>query len=150
MDVLQAVEKRIQNVVKSKGLELVETQFAPRGNGGLLRVTIDKEEGVTIDDCTEVSRELGPLLDAEGVFASRYTLEVSSPGVDKPLKTARDFMRNTGRTVKVQYRQTDANQKVLTGKVLGVENDVVNLEGKETTHQVPLASVVHAKVELQF
>jgi ribosome maturation factor RimP len=91
VDPIQLVENLLQPILDSMGLELVELEFKKVGRGYLLQIFIDKPDGVNLDDCAEVSRELSVQLDVEDCIASRYTLEVSSPGLDRPLKKEQDL-----------------------------------------------------------
>ena len=90
-------------VVVEKGYELVEIQFRNEQHGWVLRIIIYKEEGIGVDDCAAVSREVGHILEVEDVIQQKFHLEVSSPGLDRPLTTSRDFLRNIGKKVKIKY-----------------------------------------------
>ena len=94
--IVAEVERLIEPVLAEKLLELVEVQFRQEPIGWVLRVIIYKQGGTSVDDCATVSRELSHLLDVEDLIPQKYHLEVSSPGLDRPLKTEKDFLRNKG------------------------------------------------------
>jgi len=115
----------VERAVSGLGYEAVDTQIS--GRAGLLRVFIDKSGGVNVDDCVVVSRHLTHLLAAEGIDYGR--LEVSSPGLDRPLRRPADFRRFVGQRADVRMRESDAEgRRRYTGVVLGCEDGVVNLD----------------------
>lgn len=115
--VVAAIEEYAVPVLESMGIELVEIQFRREGHGWVLRLYIDKEGGVTLDDCASVSRELSTWLDVEDLIEQAYHLEVSSPGLERPLKKLKDFKRFSGRTAKVKLREQVDGQKVFIGTI---------------------------------
>jgi len=139
-----------ENVARAKGLEIVETKFSRVGRRGLVRIFIAKPGGVSIEDCSNVSRELGVLLDAEGIIDGPYTLEVSSPGLDRPLKTKRDYERNIGNLLKVEYKDTTGKAKSLKGKLSEICNDHIIICNSAETYTIHINSVIRARIETQF
>jgi ribosome maturation factor RimP len=105
---------RIRAITEGTGFELVELTAPVIGGRLILRITIHSLKGVTLDNCAEVSRAVSDMLDTEDLIASRYTLEVSSLGLERPLLTPKDFMRRIGERVKVNYR-IDGQNKVIEG-----------------------------------
>lgn len=139
----------IAEVCKSVGVELVELDEFQAGKRKVLRLYIDKPEGVTVGDCTEVSRQLSAALDLDAELISEsYTLEVSSPGLDRPLKSPADFQRNMGRLLRVA-RTTG---KPVTGVLLSVDeqNLMLELKGNAGQFQIPRSEILSAKVDIQF
>ena len=133
------------------GMELVEVLFKMGKGRALLQVFIDKPGGVTLDDCQAVSRELGTLLDVEDVISGAYVLEVSSPGLDRPLKTARDFERNLGKAVTVKARGEQGRSVTVAGTVARVKGNTVEVTADEgEVVSVKLADIVKAKLRLEF
>lgn len=113
--VTDKIEQLIQPILDDLGFELVDIEFQREQRGWTLRVYLDKEAGITLDDCTEASREISTLLDVEDVIESAYQLEVSSPGIERPLKKLADFDRFAGSPVKIKTaRPLDPDQ---SGKV---------------------------------
>ncbi len=102
IDVVSRVTELAEPLAASLGLELAEVEYKQEGARMVLRLFIDREGGVTLDDCAAVSRELAEILDVEDFIQSRYTLEVSSPGLNRPLKKPSDYERFTGRLVKIR------------------------------------------------
>jgi len=138
----------VQQVCAELGVELVEFDLFQAGSRKLLRLFIDRDGGVSIDDCTAVSRNLGNRLDLEDLIPVAYTLEVSSPGLDRPLKTDRDFQRNMGRLVRVN-RGAGAP---LVGYLKSVDSTAIVLEIKKTRTDtiVQRADILVAKVEAEL
>ncbi len=115
-------------ILAESGLELVDLEFVKEGINWYLRVYIDKDGGVTIDDCERVSRALEARLDEEDPIAQAYILEVSSPGLDRPLKKEADFAKYRGEIIDVKLYQQKNGSKQYQGKLLGLENGVLSLE----------------------
>lgn len=115
-------------VATSKGIEIVDVDLVGGGNNRVLRIYIDKPTGVSHADCEYISLEAGSILDAEDVIPSKYQLEVSSPGVERKLKTTRDFERFAGKKAKVLLRTPVENQRSWEGKLAGVSGGLVSLE----------------------
>ena len=120
-------------IVEEMGLELVDLEFVKEGANWYLRIYIDKENGVDINDCEAVSKAVEAKLDAEGPIEQAYVLEVSSPGLDRPLKKEEDFARFAGEIIDVKLYQAMNGKKTLEGKLIGLEDGVIVMEedGKE-------------------
>ena len=130
-------------------MELVEIQYRREGYGWVLRFFIDKEGGVTIDDCAMVSREISAYLEVEDLLDHAYTLEVSSPGLERPLKKREDYTRFTGRLARIKLLEPmDDGQRLLIGTLLGLEGDVVTLvvDGREVV--VDMKNIARARLTL--
>lgn len=110
------------------GYELVDLEFAPAGSGGLLRLYIDAAQAITLDDCERVSRRVSAVLDAEDPIPGRYTLEVSSPGLDRVLRTREHFRRFVGSRVRVQLGTPLEGRRRFTGALREVLDDAVALD----------------------
>jgi ribosome maturation factor RimP len=145
-----------QPIIDSKQLELVDIEYVRMGKDAVLRLFIDKVGGVALDDCAEVSHELSTILDIEEVIACNYTLEVSSPGLDRPLKKTEDYLRYVGRLVKVRtYDQclddSGNKRKTFLGTLDGLVDGVIKITLKEgQTASVPLERVAKAHLEFEF
>ena len=130
-------------------MELVEVQFRREGHGWVLRLFIDKEGGVTIDDCADVSREISAYLEVEDLIAHAYHLEVSSPGLERPLKKKTDFVRFAERLVRIKLREPLENgQKVLVGTLRGLDEDAILLELETETVRIDLDKISKARLTL--
>ncbi|NMC74858.1 MAG: ribosome maturation factor RimP [Geobacteraceae bacterium] len=156
MDVTEQVEALARPLVSSLGMELVELEYKREGRQMVLRLYIDKEGGVTLDDCAAVSRELSAVLDVEDTIPGRYTLEVSSPGLNRPLKTRSHFEAYAGRLVKIRTFETlpdDAgnSRKTFLGELLGMEGDLIRVKLREgQTASIPFAAVAKANLEFEM
>lgn len=145
-------------VASGYGLELFDVQFRREASGMVLRVQIDRpgpassaEDSVSVEDCARVSRDLSALLDVDDVVPTAYTLEVSSPGLDRPLRSADDYRRFAGRRAKVVMREPVDKQSFFRGTLGGVDGDAVTIEtddGKQ--HRVPLGAITRANLEVEF
>lgn len=156
VDIPQRVTELAQPILDSLGLELVDLEFKKAGRSHLLCLYIDKPDGVNLDDCAEVSRELSLILDVEDCIPGRYTLEVSSPGLERPLKRLEDFSRFTGRLAQVKtaelFQDEQGNKrKTFLGTLQGVEGELVLLtlkEGQEA--RIPLDKIAKAHLAFEF
>jgi ribosome maturation factor RimP len=130
------------------GMELVEIQFRREGHGWVLRLFIDKEDGITIDDCAAVSREISAYLEVEDLIDHAYHLEVSSPGLERPLRKREDFIRFAERLVRIKLREPINGQRVLIGTLLGLEGEMVLLEMDNETVRIDMENIAKARLTL--
>lgn len=129
------------------GLDLEAIDLTPAGKRRLLRVAVDKDGGVTLDDIAEATKEVSRLLDESDVMGAQpYTLEVTSPGVDRPLTQPRHWRRNTGRLVKVSSH----DGRSLTGRISSSDEEAVSIDVDGTEHRVPYADVAKARVQVEL
>jgi ribosome maturation factor RimP len=148
-----AIEERVQGIAErvaaENGLELVHAEVAGPEGKPILRIYIDKPEGVTHEDCSAMSLHLGTMLDVEDFIHSPYTLEVSSPGIERGLYKRADYERFTGRMAKMKSRIAINGQRNFRGQITGVEGDDVIFEDKTSGRvRVPLAAIVKANLEI--
>ena len=118
----------LEPIVEANGLELVDLEFVKEGVNWYLRVYIDKDGGVNIDDCEAVSRALEAKLDEKDPIEQAYILEVSSPGIDRPLKKEADFVKYQGEIIDVKLYKAQNGSKQYQGKLLGLENGIISIE----------------------
>ncbi len=144
------VEKVTAPVVEELGYELVDVEFVKEGGRHILRFYIDKPEGILHDDCELVSRELDALLDEIDPIPQNYYLEVSSPGLERPLKKTRDFIRFKDRMIKVTTFVPVEGRKKLIGKLLGLEDGNIILEVKGSTVAIPQKLVASARLHVDL
>ncbi len=155
--ILEKVTTLVAPIVTAQQLELVYVEFKREGHTNYLRIFIDKPEGVTLDDCQNVSRECDVVLDIENIIQTHYVLEVSSPGLDRPLKTRQDYIRFQNRLVKLKtYRAVEGRKRFL-GYLQGLTEEssnspsqviIVTQEG-ETIH-IPFELITSARLEVEF
>ena len=136
-----------QPVVESMGYELVGVEWHGADHHGLLRVYIDQEQGITVDDCADVSRQISALLDVEDPISQAYDLEVSSPGINRPLFKASDFQRFAGSKAKIKLAVALAGRKNFSGILQGVEQDMfVNIEVDQEIFSLPIQDIARANL----
>lgn len=129
----QKTEELVEPITKENGFELVDVEYVKEGGTWYLRVYIDKPEGIAVDDCEVVSRRLSDLLDEKDYIDDAYILEVSSPGLGRPLKKEKDFKRSLGEEVEIRtYRAVD-KQKEFTGILKEYDKDTVTIEYEDET-----------------
>ena len=148
-ELLRRIEEIVAPTVVGMGYELVRVAMS-RG-GGTLQIMIEPADGraMDVEDCATVSRALSAVLDVEDPIPSAYTLEVSSPGIDRPLTRPKDYARWAGHIARVEIAQPIEGQRRFKGTLLGLEEDTVKLrldDGKEA--HLPLAAVTRAKLEM--
>ena len=126
--VIDKVQDFLHTLLPTLGLELFEVQFRREGHGWVLRVFIDAETGVTLNHCSDVSRELGNYLDVEDCIDHAYHLEVSSPGLERPLRSTADFIRFVGKKARVKLHNQMEDAKVFEGAIESVVGDLIQLK----------------------
>lgn len=136
--------------VEALGFELVDVELAGGRHSPTLRVYIDGPRGVTVDDCANVSRQLSAILEVEDPLPGHYTLEVSSPGLDRPLVTPADYRRFAGETVKVRMYQPTEGRKNFTGRLVEVADDHVVVEVDQERFDLALAGIERARLVPKF
>lgn len=143
------LETRLAPLVEGLGYELWELEYSPGRGSGFLRLYIDAEVGITLDDCERVSRAVSEVLDAEDPIPGQYTLEVSSPGLERPLRTAEHFARFVGETVHVETVQAIEGRRRFKGALTatGAETVEVEVDGKRWT--LPLSGIRKAHLAPQ-
>src|SRR5215210_1644778 len=148
-----SIEERVQEIASQvatdQGLELVHAEVAGPEGKPIIRIFIDKPEGVTHEDCSKVSLHLGTVLDVEDFIHSAYTLEVSSPGLERGLYKRQDYERFAGRMAKLKSRVAVNGQRNFRGRILGIEGDEIVFEDKTSGRvTVPFGQIVKANLEL--
>lgn len=155
-DVVDQIREVALPLLDSKGLELVDLEFRKVGHGMVLRLFIDKSGGIMLDDCADVSRELSELLDVEEIVPCNYNLEVSSPGVNRPLTKPSDYERYAGRQVKVRTYEMVADdagnsRKTFLGQLEGLKDGVLLIRLNEgQSAAIPFDKVAKANLEFEF
>ena len=149
--ILLRVESILGPLLDAEGLSLVDIEYTREQGDWILRVFIDKEGNVTLEDCARVSREFGQLLDVEDIIPTSYHLEVSSPGLDRPLKKEEDFVKYSGRRVRIKTTEPVSGRRNFKGALLGCTEGqiIVKVEGSEV-FAIPLTSVLKANLEIEL
>ncbi len=149
-EVIEGVREILNPLLLEGGLELVDLEYRREGRGRVLRIYIDKEGGVTVDDCAKLSRELGILLDVHDVIPGSYNLEVSSPGLTRALKRPRDFERFRGKMVKIKTKMDIEDRRVFVGRLLDFADNVATVLVDGRTYFIEYDKIEKANLELDF
>ena len=157
-DVAEQVRLVAVRVAGTYGLDIFDVQFRREAGGMILRVRIDRpgpaataEDSVSVEDCAHVSRDLSAVLDVEEIVPTAYTLEVSSPGLDRPLRQLDDYRRFAGRRAKVVVREAVDGQGFFKGLLAGIDDRVVLMDGDDgKRHRVPFTLITRANLEVEF
>ena len=158
MQPLEHIRAIAERVAASRGLTIWDIQSRRETSGHVVRVFIDRpgpaatpEESVSIVDCEQVNREMSTILDVEDPLPYAYTLEVSSPGLDRPLRGVNDYRRFAGRWAKVVVKEAVDNQKAFEGRLRGTDQGDVLLEtANGRTHRLPLRLITRGRLEVEF
>lgn len=142
---MSQLEKRLTEMltspVEALGFELVGIEFVRAGKHSILRVFIDHENGITVDDCAEVSHQVSAVLDVEDPITTEYNLEVSSPGMDRPLFKEQHYQAVVGEVVSVRLSMPMNNRRNFKGKLISTENGVVSIEVDGQTYDLAFANI---------
>ena len=148
--IYQLVIDLIEPTLQGSEIKLVDVEYKKIGKDWTLRVLIDKNQGVTVFDCQKLSREIEDLIEIHELIKDHYVLEVSSPGLDRPLKKESDFIRNKGKKIQVNTYSPINNSKVNTGTIRDFSNSTLFLENKKDTLEIPLITIMQAKLIIEF
>jgi len=149
--ILSKIEAIAERVAQTEGIEIVEVELKGGGKNRFLRISIDRPEGVTHADCELISHQVGTILDIEDVVPGAYTLEVSSPGVERKLAKYKDFERFTGKKIKVSLREPVENSRRWEGTLATCADGLINLEVAEgKTIQFPFDQVEKANLKFEW
>jgi ribosome maturation factor RimP len=150
-EIKNRITEIITPVINALGIELYDVEFSKMKSKGLLRVFIEKQDvGVTIDDCERVSREIEAVLDVEDPIPFAYIIEVSSPGLDRPLKELNDFKRYSGKTVRIITHEPIDKQTFFIGKIIDVGDDEISfLLPKDRKVIIPYKNISKARLEVE-
>ena len=148
---IDIISKFLEPILRELGLDLVDVEFKKEAGQYILRVFVDKSGGVTLDDCQTVSQRLSKILDEQDLIADAYILEVSSPGIDRPLKNPADFIRFRGRNVDLStYTPTYRGQKKFAAELVGLKNEqvVLLIDGQQI--EIPRDQIAKIRLAVEF
>ncbi|SFR01697.1 ribosome maturation factor RimP [Desulfoscipio geothermicus] len=148
--VVSTVEKIVASPIAELGMELVDIEYVKEGGRWFLRVFIDKPGGVGLEDCQRVSESIDPLLDATDPIPHSYTLEVSSPGLNRPLKKLADFERFTGEKISLTTYVPVENRRKFKGKLIAASNHAVTLDVDGNSVVIPMEQVAFARLAAEL
>lgn len=145
-DVEEKIRDLASTAVEGDGFELVDVKVTGFGARTVVKIIVDRPGGILLEECALVSRQLSPLLDDADIIPHRYTLEVSSPGLNRPLVTPRDFRRRIGEIIRVRCLKADGRETESQGKLLDCKEEQILIETEIGIETVPLSAVKKAKV----
>jgi len=152
--VLRGIVDRVREIADpillSEGMELVDVEYRRESRGWVLRLYLDKEGGITLDDCTRISQEVGRTLDVEDFIEAPYLLEVSSPGLTRRLKTEQDFMKYRNHLITVKTVDPVENRRRFRGRLLGISGNQIEMESDGGVLQIPISKVAKANLEIDW
>lgn len=148
--VVRRVREAILPALAQRNLQLVEIEYLRDPRGWILRIFLDREGGITVEDCARVSDEVGDLLDVKGVMDGPYHLEISSPGLDRRVRDPLDFDRFAGRTIKVRTEAAVGGKSSFTGTLRGMDGDHVVVDVDGTEHRIPIDSIEKANLKHEW
>lgn len=150
-DIVETVRALVEPIVRFEGIELTDLEFKKGSGRWYLRIFIDKEDGVTLDDCANISHQVGQILEVEDVIPQAYILEVSSPGLDRLLKREEDYRKFSGRMVKISTYVPIAGRKIFVGRLKGIEkHSVIVEEDGGNSVSIPFTKIAKGRLEVEF
>jgi ribosome maturation factor RimP len=149
-EIIEQLKDMLLPVLQDYGLDLIEIEFKPSGKRWLLRLYIDKEGGVTIADCETVSREFGRILDVEDIIDHPYSLEVSSPGLTRPLKKWEDFLRYRGKTCRIVTKEQIEGKNEFKGTIVNSNEKEVEIREMIDVFTIPIYAIKNAHLEFEL
>jgi ribosome maturation factor RimP len=142
----ERLEQLLEPVIGSLGYELLLLEYSPSPKNTMLRLYIDAAAGITLDDCERVSKEVAGVLDVEDPIRNAYRLEVSSPGLDRPLVKPAHFQRFVGQQARVQLLAPLNGRRRFIGAIVGADEQIVRIETEEGIAEIPLADIDRARL----
>jgi ribosome maturation factor RimP len=150
MEIIDRVREVSEVYLKDHGIELIDIIFRREGPGLVLRIVADTLEGITVSECAGLNNFLSEVLDRENIIQDRYTLEVSSPGLDRPIKTDRDFERSVGKELEFTTFESIDGRKTHEGVLIGMDKDNVVIERQGISTLIPRSSIALARLRIDF
>ena len=146
VNLIDKIESLCEPVIAHIGFRLIEREFVQEQSGWVLRFYIDGPEVITVDDCATVSRALQDLLDVEDLIPHRYSLEVSSPGLDRPIRYPEDFMNFVGKVIRLKTTEQIDGRANFKGELTGFENDTITMTVDGESYHIPYQKLAKAKL----
>lgn len=164
MDSVEALKEKIEPLLQEESVELIDVSFRRQGKRKVFKILVDKVRpfsaaagvgtsagGITLNECAQLNRRISTLLDQENLIDGGFILEISSPGIDRPLVTRKDFLRCLGRMVRITTGEEFRGGGVHTGKIKRLEDDELTVEtGEGECLQIPLRAIIEAKQVIKF
>ena len=143
------IEEKFKEIIGKHNCLLIDIVLRGDNNNRIIEVFIDNTNGITTDLCAEINRELNQIIESEELITSKYRLDVSSPGVDRPLKYIEQFQKHINRDFEIDYKLKDEKKK-LTGKLIKIENGLLNFDVKGIETALKYEDILNAKVKISF
>lgn len=150
MEITDRVKEIAEVYLKDNGIELIDIVFRREGSALVLRIVVDTPKGITVSECTGFNKFLSEVLDREDVIQDRYTLEVTSPGLDRPIKTDRDFERSIGKKLELTTFEAVDGRKTHEGLLVGMDKDNVVIERQGTSTVISRDKIALARLKIEF
>ena len=150
IDIKSEIHGIVEPIIEKAGMELVDLQYRRECEGYILRLLIDHEGGVKVDECAMISKEVDKSLEKVDMLQGRYTLEVSSPGLNRPLTKEADFHRFKDRLIKVKTYARIKGEKSFIGNLLSCHDNLIEIECENHVTQIPLDKIAKANLEYEF
>jgi len=148
--VVESIIEISEPILKDEGLELVDVEYKKLGRTWTLRIFIDREQGVTVENCQKVSRQIEDIIEIDDLIANPFVLEVSSPGLDRPLKREKDFLRFKNKAVQVKTFSPMENRKKFQGTIQDCKNQILFLDEEGVSIEISLDKISQAKPIIEF
>ena len=148
--VIENILHMAESLLVGKNMELVDLEFRKEGVGKVLRLFIDKTDGVTVEDCANISRELSTLMDVNETIEEKYVLEVSSPGLRRPLKKIDDFKKFKGKLVLIKTKEPIENRKVFKGYLKDTNDEGIEMDIDGLLYSLSFQQIHKANLEIDF
>lgn len=147
---MEEVRQVVEPILESQGMELVDLEYRRESQGWVLRLYIDREGGISVNDCAEASGEVGAVLEVRDLIPNPYVLEISSPGLSRPLKKREHFEKYRNRLVKIRTFEPVEGRRNFKGTLLGLEGESVRLEVEGEIYEIPFQNIAKANLEVEF
>jgi ribosome maturation factor RimP len=150
MEITDRVAEIVKGYSEDYGIELIEVIFRREGPAMVLRIIVDTLEGIKLSECADLNNYLSEALDEEDLIQDRYTIEVSSPGLDRPIKTDRDFERSMGKELELTTFETIDGRKTHEGALIGMDKENIIVERQGISIVIPRNKVALARLKIEF
>lgn len=140
----------VEPILESQGMELVDLEYRRESQGWVLRLYIDRQGGISVNDCAEASGEVGAVLEIRDLIPNPYVLEISSPGLSRPLKKREHFEKYQNRLVKIKTFEPLEGRRNFKGTLLGLEGESVRLEVEGRIYEIPFQNIAKANLEVEL
>ena len=148
--VVESIIEVVEPVINDDALDLVDVEYKKLGKTWTLRIFIDSNQGVTVDDCQKVSRQVADIIEIDDLISNPFVLEVSSPGLDRPLKKEKDFLRFKNKAIQVKTFSPMENRKIFHGTIQDCKNKILFLDEEGVSIEITLDKISQAKPIIEF